>query len=155
MARRRLAGGYAALKQAGMDIVTLNVFSWALLQSSEEEYHFEELDKIMELVQDHGMKVCMATSTAVHPAWMARKYPDVLRVDFEGRKRSSAAGRIPVRTARRTGNTPGFWPVSWQNVIGITTISWRGTFPMSTVGRVTVKTARKTPALAAKEVSHS
>ena len=38
------------LKQAGMDIVTLNVFSWALLQSSEEEYHFEELDKIMELV---------------------------------------------------------------------------------------------------------
>ena len=75
------------LKQAGMDIVTLNVFSWALLQSSEEEYHFEELDKIMELVQDHGMKVCMATSTAVHPAWMARKYPDVLRVDFEGRKR--------------------------------------------------------------------
>ena len=49
------------LKQAGMDIVTVNVFSWALLQSSEEEYHFEKLDKIMELVQDHGMKVCMAT----------------------------------------------------------------------------------------------
>ena len=135
------------LKQAGMDIVTLNVFSWALLQSSEEEYHFEKLDKIMELVQDHGMKVCMATSTAVHPAWMARKYPDVLRVDFEGRKRKFG-GR-----ANSCPNSPTyrkFWPVSWQNVTGITTISWRGTFPMSTVERVTVKTARKTSGFGCK-----
>lgn len=29
----------------------------------------------------------MATSTGAHPAWMARKYPDILRVDYEGRKR--------------------------------------------------------------------
>lgn len=29
----------------------------------------------------------MATSTGAHPAWMAKKYPDILRVDYEGRKR--------------------------------------------------------------------
>lgn len=29
----------------------------------------------------------MGTSTAAHPAWMAKKYPDVLRADFYGRKR--------------------------------------------------------------------
>ena len=77
----------ALFQKAGIDIVTLNVFSWALLQRSEEEYHFEHLDRIMEMVRKNGLKVCMATSTAVHPAWMARKYPDILRVDFEGRKR--------------------------------------------------------------------
>lgn len=27
----------------------------------------------------------MATSTAAHPAWMAKKYPEVLRTDFDGR----------------------------------------------------------------------
>ena len=75
------------LKKAGIDIVTLNIFSWAALQPSEEVYDFERLDRIMELVRKNGMKVCMATSTAAHPAWMAKRHPDVLRVDFHGRKR--------------------------------------------------------------------
>ena len=35
-----------------------------------------------------GIYTCLATSTAAHPAWMASKYPDVLRVDFQGRKRA-------------------------------------------------------------------
>lgn len=72
---------------AGIDIVTLNVFSWAALQPDEMTYDFSKLDKIMELVKENGLKMCMATSTGAHPAWMAKKYPDILRVDFEGRKR--------------------------------------------------------------------
>lgn len=75
------------LKLAHIDIVTLNVFSWAMLQSDETTYHFEKLDKIMQLVRDNGMKVCLATSTGAHPAWMARKYPDILRVEANGMKR--------------------------------------------------------------------
>ncbi len=75
------------LKLAHIDIVTLNVFSWAALQSDEDTYHFEKLDKIMELVRSHGLKVCLATSTGAHPAWMARKHPDILRVESNGMKR--------------------------------------------------------------------
>lgn len=75
------------LKLAHIDIVTLNVFSWAALQSDEVTYHFEKLDKIMNLVRDNGMKVCMATSTGAHPAWMARKHPDILRVESNGMRR--------------------------------------------------------------------
>ena len=72
---------------AGIDCVTLNVFSWAALQSDEVTYHFERLDKIMELVRKNNLKVVMATSTAAHPAWMAKKYPEVLRTEFTGMKR--------------------------------------------------------------------
>ena len=72
---------------AGIDCVTLNVFSWAALQSDEVTYHFERLDKIMELVRKNNLKVVMATSTAAHPAWMAKKYPEVLRTEFNGMKR--------------------------------------------------------------------
>lgn len=75
------------LKLAHIDIVTLNVFSWASLQPDENTYSFEKLDKIMDMVQKNGLKVCLATSTAVHPAWMARKHPDVLRTEFNGMKR--------------------------------------------------------------------
>ena len=79
------------LKLAHIDTLTLNVFSWALLQPSEDEYCFEKLDKIMEMAKDHQMNVCLATSTGAHPAWMARKYPEILRTDFSGIKRKFGA----------------------------------------------------------------
>jgi beta-galactosidase len=75
------------LHLAGIDTVTVNVFSWAALQPNETTYDFSKLDKIMQLAADNHLNVCMATSTGAHPAWMAKKYPDILRVDFEGRKR--------------------------------------------------------------------
>ncbi|MGN0141948.1 MAG: beta-galactosidase [Roseburia sp.] len=74
-------------KLAHIDTVTLNVFSWAALQPSENVYDFSRLDRIMELVRDNGLKVVLATSTGAHPAWMAKKYPEVLRTEFNGMKR--------------------------------------------------------------------
>lgn len=72
---------------AGIDVVTLNVFSWALLQPDEDTYDFRKLDRILDIVEKNGLKVCMATSTAAHPAWMAKRHPDVLRTEFNGMKR--------------------------------------------------------------------
>ena len=74
-------------KLAHIDVVTLNVFSWAALQPDEITYDFSKLDKIMDMVEDNHLKVCLATSTAVHPAWMARRYPDVLRTEHNGYSR--------------------------------------------------------------------
>lgn len=74
-------------KLAGIDIVTLNVFSWALLQKDDDVYDFSLLDKIMDMVKKNGLSVCLATSTGAHPAWMAKKYPDILRTEFGGMKR--------------------------------------------------------------------
>lgn len=74
-------------KLAGIDVATINVFSWALNQPSEDVYHFEWLDETIERLHANGVGVCLATSTGAHPAWMAKKYPEVLRVDYNGRKR--------------------------------------------------------------------
>ncbi len=75
------------MKKAHINIVTLNTFSWAALQPSEDEYCFDTLDQIMELVRENGLKVCMATSTGAHPAWMAKRHPDILRTEYNGMKR--------------------------------------------------------------------
>lgn len=75
------------LKLAHIDILTLNVFNWAMLQPDENTYDFRKLDKIMNMVRDNGFKVFMATSTGAHPAWMARKYPDILRTQANGVRR--------------------------------------------------------------------
>ncbi|MDL4839063.1 beta-galactosidase [Aquibacillus rhizosphaerae] len=78
-------------KLAGIDVATLNVFSWALNQPDEETYDFDWLDDKIDRLYKNGIYTCLATSTGAHPAWMAKKYPDVLRVDFFGRKRKFGA----------------------------------------------------------------
>lgn len=74
-------------KLAGIDIATVNVFAWALNQPDEATYNFEWLDELIDSLHANGTYVCLATSTAAHPAWMAKRYPDVLRTDADGRKR--------------------------------------------------------------------
>lgn len=74
-------------KKAHIDVVTLNVFNWAMLQPSENTYDFSRLDREMERLRKEGMKVCLATSTAAHPAWMAKRYPEILRTEYSGLKR--------------------------------------------------------------------
>lgn len=76
------------LKHAGVNILTLPVFSWARLQPSENEYNFSWLDDILDMISDNGIKVCLATPTAAQPAWMSLRYPDILPVDIHGRKRT-------------------------------------------------------------------
>lgn len=75
------------MKEAHINEVTLNVFSWAALQPGEDVYCFEKLDKIMDLMRKEGFQVCLATSTGAHPAWMAKRHPDILRTEFSGMKR--------------------------------------------------------------------
>lgn len=76
-----------ALREAGVDVVTLNVFNWAMIQPSEETYDFSALDETVRQVTQNGMSICMATSTGAHPAWMARRYPEILRTEFNGMRR--------------------------------------------------------------------
>lgn len=73
-------------KKAHINSATVNVFSWAKLQPSENEYNFSELDEIIDMLTKENYDIVLGTSTAALPAWMCRKYPDVTRVDFEGKK---------------------------------------------------------------------
>ena len=71
--------------QAGINSTTINVFSWAKIQPSENEYDFTELDEIVDTLTKEDVQIVMATSTGALPAWMVHRYPEVARTDFEGR----------------------------------------------------------------------
>ena len=73
-------------KKAGINSATVNVFSWAKLQPNEETYDFSELDDVIDMLGKENFDIVLATSTAAMPAWLAKKYPEVTRVDFEGRR---------------------------------------------------------------------
>lgn len=75
-------------KKAGINTVTLPVFSWAKIEPEEGVYNFEWLDKILDKLWNHKIKVFLATPTTAQPAWLSQKYPEVLPVDISGRKRT-------------------------------------------------------------------
>lgn len=75
-------------KKAGVNLVVLPVFSWAKLEPSEGEYHFQWLDQLIDKIWSHGIHICLATPTTAQPAWLSQKYPEVLPVDVAGRKRT-------------------------------------------------------------------
>lgn len=72
-------------RDARINSATVNVFSWAKLQPSENEYNFSELDDIIDMLSKEGYDIVLATSTGAMPAWMFKKYPEVARTDYQGR----------------------------------------------------------------------
>lgn len=72
------------MKEAHINEVTLNVFSWSLLQPSESEYDFTLLDRIVDICKANGLCIVMATGTGALPAWMCLRHPDVNRIGYNG-----------------------------------------------------------------------
>jgi beta-galactosidase len=74
------------MKQAGVNLVSVGIFSWALLQPNEETYSFEWLDRLLDGLAANGIYADLATATAAQPAWLSLKYPEVLPVDAGGNR---------------------------------------------------------------------
>ncbi|MDF2800867.1 MAG: beta-galactosidase [Anaerocolumna sp.] len=81
-----LAEDIRLMKKAGVNVVTLGVFSWACLEPQENVYTFEWLDKVMDSMYDNDIYVILATPSGGKPPWMVRKYPEIMRTNKE-RKR--------------------------------------------------------------------
>lgn len=75
-------------REAGVNLLTLPVFAWARLEPEEGVYDFGWLDRILDRIWENGIRVCLATPTSAQPAWLSAKYPEVLPVDIQGRKRT-------------------------------------------------------------------
>ena len=69
------------MKESHMSVMTLNVFGWTLLEREEDVFDFSPLDERMDSLHKAGIKVILATPSGARPAWLAAKYPEVLRVN--------------------------------------------------------------------------
>ena len=72
------------MKEAGVTLLSVAIFSWALLEPREREYDFGWLDEVLDNLDGAGIKVALATATAAPPAWLVRKHPEILPVTAEG-----------------------------------------------------------------------
>ncbi|WFE21219.1 beta-galactosidase [Solwaraspora sp. WMMD937] len=74
----------AAMRAAGVNIVSLAIFSWARLQPGPDEFDFAWLDDVMDLLHANGIAVDLATATASPPPWLTAAHPQILPVDRHG-----------------------------------------------------------------------
>ncbi len=117
------------MRQAGVNLVTVGVFSWARLEPAPGEFDFGWLDQVLDLLHAHGIAVDLATATASPPPWLVRQHPPVqpvaargTRLEFGSRQSycpSSPVWREQVRRfarvmAERYGSHPAvrLWHVS-------------------------------------------
>jgi beta-galactosidase len=74
------------MREAGVTMMTLGVFSWALLEPAEGQYEFGWLDRLMDRLEHAGIVVDLATPTASPPPWFALAHPDALPMTRDGRR---------------------------------------------------------------------
>jgi beta-galactosidase len=80
------------MNQAGVNLVSIGIFSWAKLEPREGEFDWGWFDRIIEKLHAAGVRIDLASATASPPPWLTHKYPEILPVTDTG-VRLSPGGR--------------------------------------------------------------
>lgn len=72
------------MQKAKVNIVTLGVFAWALIEPENGVFDFTWLDNIVDKLYQGGIAVDMATVTATPPRWLTEEHPEILPKDSQG-----------------------------------------------------------------------
>ncbi|MFH9550240.1 beta-galactosidase [Streptomyces sp. NPDC017435] len=122
------------MREAGVTMVSVGIFSWALLEPSPGTYDFGWLDRVIGLLHDNGIRVDLGTPTVAPPVWFYREHPDALPVTAEGVRYEfgsraaichsnadyrAAAANITTRLAERYGDHPALAMWHVHNEYGV------------------------------------
>jgi len=121
------------MKEAGVNLVAINIFGWAQLEPARDQFDFSGLDEILELLHANGIAVNLGTGTSSPPPWLSAEHPESLPMMADGTRRYFGGRQafcpnspdyreralvLVEQVARRYGSHPGvkLWHVS--NEIG-------------------------------------
>ncbi|MFE6821767.1 beta-galactosidase [Streptomyces sp. NPDC057690] len=72
------------MREAGVTVVSVGIFSWARIQPGADTWDFGWLDEVMDLLHAGGIGVDLATATASPPPWLTTAHPEILPVTANG-----------------------------------------------------------------------
>ena len=121
------------MREAGVNLVAINIFGWAQLEPARDQFDFTGLDAVLELLHSSGIAVNLGTGTSSPPPWLSAEHPESLPMTADGTRRyfggrQAFCPNSPVyreralvlveQVARRYGSHPAvkLWHVS--NEIG-------------------------------------
>jgi beta-galactosidase len=117
----------ALMVEAGLTHVRIGEFAWSRLEPKRGDYQFDWLDRAIDVLGRHGLKVVLGTPTATPPKWLVDEMPDMVAVDHDGHPRGFGSRRhycfshqgyraqcrqIVTQMAKRYGTHPAL--VAWQ-----------------------------------------
>lgn len=115
------------MAEFGIKFVRIAEFAWSRFEPEQGVFAWEWLDRAIDILHAHGLKVVLGTPTAAAPKWLVDLYPDVLPCDELGRPRlfgsrrhytcasnnwQRESRRIVTAMAERYGSHPAV--VGWQ-----------------------------------------
>ncbi|MEU4873076.1 beta-galactosidase [Streptomyces sp. NPDC021608] len=122
------------MREAGVTMVSVGIFSWALLEPAPGVHDFGWLDRVLGLLHDNGIRVDLGTPTVAPPVWFYRDHPDALPVTAEGVRHEfgsrgaichsnahyrAAAADITTRLAERYADHPALAMWHVHNEYGV------------------------------------
>lgn len=74
------------MQEAGFNVVRLAEFAWVKMEPEEGRFEFGWLQEALGVLAERGISAILCTPTAVMPAWVARKYPETLATEANGKR---------------------------------------------------------------------
>jgi len=119
----------ALMREAGVTLVSVGIFAWAMLEPRPGQYEFGWLDRVLGLLHDAGIAVDLGTPTAAPPPWFLSRHPEAHPLTRQGqvlgggsrqaycpssRGYAQAAAEITRQLALRYGRHPAvvLWHVN-------------------------------------------
>lgn len=67
--------------EMGCNTIRIGEFAWHLMEREEGKFDFSFFDHVIERAKERNLQVIFGTPTATFPAWLAKKYPEILSKD--------------------------------------------------------------------------
>lgn len=80
----RIDQDMAWMARAGMNTIRIGESTWSTLEPSDGVFDFTQIDRMLTASAKYGISVILGTPTYAIPAWLAKKYPDILAVTSDG-----------------------------------------------------------------------
>jgi beta-galactosidase len=74
------------MAEAGINIVRLAEFAWSILEPQPGRFDFDWLDRSLEILSQHGIRVILGTPTASPPPWVMAMLPGAYKVNANGQR---------------------------------------------------------------------
>jgi beta-galactosidase len=81
----RLERDIELMLEAGMNYVRVGESTWSLWEPTDGEFRFDWLERVVDRCHERGLSSVIGTPTYAIPAWLARRYPEILAHTSFGR----------------------------------------------------------------------
>jgi beta-galactosidase len=86
MPSERLERDVELMQKAGLSVVRVGESTWTSWEPREGQFEFAWMERVLDRLQQAGIKVILGTPTYSIPPWLYRKHPEILVTRLDGTK---------------------------------------------------------------------